>query len=513
MTQNPIIYSDYPDIDCIRVEDAYYMVSTTMFFCPTVTILRSYDLLHWEHAAYVSPTLDGTPAQKLEGGHIYSRGMWAASIRHHNGRFYIMHVCNDTGKTYVYTSTKIDGPWEKRTVEGFYHDPSILFDDDGRAYVVYGNTDIMIRELKPDLSAPLEGGLDRKLMTDEIPHGLGYEGSHFYKINGKYYLFLIHMAKGSPVSRQNGCYVSDSLTGEFKGGDCFADDMGYHRSGIAQGGIVDTPDGDYYMFSFQDRGGVGRVPFFFPFKFDENGLPVCGIDGKAPLYMDIPSTRPDYTYTPLNENGFLSSDGKLKLCWQFNHEPDPALYSFPTTDSYTVTTDRTVKNLHYAKNTLTQRTFGPHCTASVTVNASELNDGDIAGLAAFISCYGFIGVTKENGKLYLTMRSPDFTGGVSDPDKFHICAMGNFINDSEPEEYEKIPLDTDEVRLRMTCDFENGVDFAYFSYESNGETKLIGRPQKLIYRLDYFTGTRAALFLYSTKAFGGRAAFIDFKWE
>ena len=96
---NPIIKTDYPDPDVVRVGDVYYMVSTTMYFMPGCEILRSYDLVHWEHAAYVYETLDGTPAQRLENGeNAYGQGLWAASIGFHKVIYYICLIVNDTGE-------------------------------------------------------------------------------------------------------------------------------------------------------------------------------------------------------------------------------------------------------------------------------------------------------------------------------------------------------------------------------------------------------------------------------
>ena len=80
--RQPLLMLDYPDIDIIRVEDTYYMVSTTMYFLPGCEILKSRDLLHWEHASFVYDHLDDTPAQKLENGqNVYGKGMWAATLR------------------------------------------------------------------------------------------------------------------------------------------------------------------------------------------------------------------------------------------------------------------------------------------------------------------------------------------------------------------------------------------------------------------------------------------------
>src|SRR5690606_11758531 len=109
---NPIIWADYPDPDVIRVDDTYYMVSTTMHMMPGCVILRSYDLIHWETVTYVYDVLDNTPAQRLEGGEqIYGKGMWAATLRYHKGKFYVIFVANDTHKTYLYTAESIEGPW------------------------------------------------------------------------------------------------------------------------------------------------------------------------------------------------------------------------------------------------------------------------------------------------------------------------------------------------------------------------------------------------------------------
>ena len=81
--KNPIMWSDYPDPDLIRVGDAYYMVSTTMFFMPGVPILKSYDLVHWELVSYIFDRIEGYDTV----GAGYGRGQWATSLREYGGRF------------------------------------------------------------------------------------------------------------------------------------------------------------------------------------------------------------------------------------------------------------------------------------------------------------------------------------------------------------------------------------------------------------------------------------------
>ena len=268
---------DFPDPDVIFVDGVYYMISTTMHFLPGGQILRSYDLIHWEHAAYVFDSLDGTPSQKLEGdGYVYGKGMWAASLRYHEGMFYVVFVCNDTWKTYLYRSPKIEGPWVKSEISGFYHDSSLLFDDDGRVYIVYGNTKIYLTELDAELKGPKEGGLHRLIVEDVEKPRLGYEGSHLYKINGRYYLFLIHSLQDQ-WRRVEACFSADSLEGEFSGGDILNDDMDFRNSGVAQGGIVCGVDGAWNGVLFQDSGAIGRIPVIVPVSWEKD-RPVMGID-------------------------------------------------------------------------------------------------------------------------------------------------------------------------------------------------------------------------------------------
>jgi beta-xylosidase len=250
MINNPILRADFPDPDVIRVEDTYYMVSTTMHFMPGAVILRSFDLIHWEIYTHVYDTLDDTPMQKLNGDQsIYGQGMWAASLRHHRGRFYVCFVANDTRKTYLYQANDISGPWKKQTIEGFYHDCSLLFDDDDRVYIVYGNTEIYLTELNEYLTGPKLGGLHRWIVRDREGVRLGYEGTHFYKINQRYYLFFILWLSDGSGRRVEACFSADSLEEEFTGKDVLDDDMGFFNMGVAQGGIVDTPDGDWYAIS------------------------------------------------------------------------------------------------------------------------------------------------------------------------------------------------------------------------------------------------------------------------
>lgn len=493
-----IIWSDYPDLDVIRVEDTYYMVSTTMHFMPGCVILKSYNLLDWEFCTYVYDKLEVTLGETLKDNKgVYGRGMWAASIRYNKGKFYISFVANDTHKTYLYTSDNIQGPWTKQNIEGFYHDMSILFDDDGRNYVVYGNTEIHLTELDETLTKPKAGGINKVIIKDDKDKVfLGYEGSHIYKINGKYYIFMIHLPKGQ--MRTEGCYVADNIEGPWTGCDVLCADVGGWNSGAAQGGIVQTPEGKWYAVLFQDHGALGRIPILVPVEF-KDGFPVFGVDGKVPVEITVQDNRPDYKYAPLYSNDFTNP------AWQWNHIPDSKLTSV-SQNSFAVTTDKVVKNVTQASNTLTQRTFTEECEGSVTVDASALNDGDIAGMCALEGEYGFIGIMKAGDKLKLVTaehKIPYETWAMG----VHDDSVPNFITQKMIEK----PVVT--LKLKFTLHKDNQQVQLMYLDEATGKFEQLGPAVKLRYTLDQFVGVRFALFNYSTKKAGGKATFTDFNYS
>ncbi len=522
---NPITKLDYPDVDVIRVENTYYMVSTTMHFMPGCEILRSYDLINWEHAAYLYDVLDSTPGQRLEGEeNIYGRGMWAATLRFYKGRFYVIFVANDTHKTYLFTAPAVEGPWEKREIEGFYHDCSLLFDEDGKIYLVYGNRHIWLTEMREDLSGPKEGGLHRMIVSDEGNPSLGYEGAHIYKINGKYYVFFIHSLR-TEWKRVEACFVADSLEGEFVGGDVLNDDCGYCNAGAAQGGIVDTPEGDWYSILFQDRGAVGRVPVLLPVCWDGD-FPVFGVDGKVPQKMETKSTRPEYVYADLVQSDDFKGGVRpvespkatmrttkdvhydsfgFKSVWQFNHEPELSLVERDLNDgTVRITTDKICANVTQAKNVLTQRMLFPSCGGYITVDGSQLKDGDYAGLCAFQGKYAQVALTKDEGQLYvvLMVRGEENT-----------TSMGKTKDTQLPVLLEKIAISTTKVRFKIEVDFDHMRDEAKLFYDAGEGWKQIGPVQKLYFRLDHFTGCRFGLFIYATRTIGGRVTFSEFVYE
>ena len=238
---NPVIWADVPDIDMIRVEDTYYMVSTTMFYCPGAPIMKSKDLGSWEIVSYVYETLGDSPKHNLQNNeHDYSHGQWAASIRYKEGNFYVFFASYGTGKSYIFKTDNIEGgKWTRSEINGMYHDASMLLNDDGKNYLVFGSGEIKIKELNSELTNFANGAQERSLFKTGLS-GLAGEGSHIMKIKDYFYIFIIAWPSGS--GRIELAYRSKNLFGPYEGKTILNSGVGTYSSGAAQGAIIDTPD-------------------------------------------------------------------------------------------------------------------------------------------------------------------------------------------------------------------------------------------------------------------------------
>ena len=507
---NPFIWADVPDDDVIRVGDTYYMVSTTMFFSPGAPIMKSKDLVSWEICSYVYDTLADGDVQKLTNGkHDYSHGQWAASLRYHDGHFYVFFGSYGTNKSYIYKTDDIEnGKWTRSEVNGMYHDASMLFDDDGRNYLVYGgNGEIKIKELNSEMTGFKSGGVDKTLFKTGLT-GLAGEGSHIMKINGYYYVFVIAWPNGS--GRIELCYRCKDLLGNYEGKTVLNSGLGTYGSGVAQGGIVDTPDGKWYGVLFQDHGSVGRIPVLVPVTW-QNDWPIMGVNGKAPVTLEIEG---DYKGTHLaKDDEFSYSDNKLALEWQWNHNPDNTAWSVTQREGYLRLTNKTLAScIINARNTLTQRTEGPACSSVIKLDTKGMKVGDYAGLSAFQFKYGNVGVyVADDGskKIYMS-ENGGYNGNAA-------------ITDSRDKIVEQTNLSGDEIYLKVDFRFNtvdgnlnvsNNIDKVKFYYSYDGSNwKQIGNELSMSYDLKMFTGYRSGIYSYATKNLGGYADIDFFDYE
>jgi beta-xylosidase len=484
--KNPVIWADVPDLDIIRVGDTYYMTSTTMYFTPGCPVMRSKDLVNWEIINYVYDILDDNDHMNLQNGkHDYGRGSWASCLRFHGGIFYVAFAAYNTDKTYVFQTEDIEnGKWKKFVIDGVYHDMSILFDD-GKVFMVYGAGEIKIIELTADVTAIKPGGMNKTIIKNADPtggNGLA-EGSHIYKINGFYYIFIISWPKNR--RRIQVCYRCEKIDGDYECKIILDDNIGFQNAGVAQGGIVQTVSGEWFAMLFQDHGAVGRIPVVLPVDWVDN--------------WPLPRTTEKVVASDVE--GIIKSDEfddeTLNLKWQWNHNPVNSHWSFRERAGWLrLTTPGVSRSLSDAKNTLTQRTFGPKCTGILKADVSNMKNGDIAGLAALQDQYGFVGVKMTNNEKHVIMAA------APEAENYEIGI---------PEtEIEAVKLMQDLIFFRVDFNFKEAIDEADFYFSPCGKNwTKIGCKLKMSYRLTHFTGYRFAIFNFATKEAGG---YVDFDW-
>lgn len=499
--QNPIIWADVPDPDVIRVGDEYYMVTTTMHMMPGCPVMRSQDLAVWETVGYVFDTIAPSPRYRLEDGTAYSKGQWAATIRKHNGMFYVVFSNDDAPRqTRVYKSSSPEGPWELHAKLPYLHDSSILFDDDGKVYVVSGSGEIHLRELDADLTGFKRDGLDKIIIkTDSLTAGL-HEGSRILKHEGYYYIFIINWPHGQ--GRRQLCYRSRKIAGPYEWREVINDRFeGW--PGVAQGTLVDSSSGEWYGLFFQDHDAVGRIMTLSPCRW-EDGWPIIG-DGKGHILKNVKISGKSHGVTELTKSD-LFADSKLGLHWQWNHCPVDGAWSLTERPGYLrLRSSRVVRNLYEAPNTLTQRMEGPGCTGEICIDLSGMKDGDVAGLGAFNGHSTLLSVKQESGRKHLMKHNTvvSFTGDE------------RIVSDVNDVEEESAKIKNDKLWLRINADFRFGKDIARCYYSLDGENwRPIGVDYKMKY--DYrllFMGQRFAIYYYATKNPGGYVDVDYFKYK
>lgn len=496
---NPVVWADVPDPDVIRVGDDFYLVSTTMHLMPGAPVMHSKDLVHWDIASYLYDRLDDKPQYDMVEGTVYGRGQWATSLRYRDGRYYAYFSPNDTPfKGYLYTTDNPAGKWSLMARLPHFHDASLFFDDDGRAYVFYGTG--QLRELKPDLTGVLPGGVDTTLFVRDAEETGLLEGSRVVKHDGRYYLLMVSWPAGAP--RRQVCYRADHITGPYEKRvileDAFA---GFPY--VGQGTIVDDGRGNWYGIIFQDRGGVGRVLTLMPCRWVD-GWPLLGDEsGRVPGKMDKPVAGFSSPGLTVSDD---FNDGNLKRNWQWNHNPIDACRSLTVRKGFLrLTTGRVVENLFLAPNTLTQRMEGPRCRGIVALDLSGMKEGDVAGFAAFNSDAGVLAITCRDGKKQLSMQSQSVS----------LTEKEKRVSDVKTRTHETVALTSDTLYLRIDGDFRVGRDIATFYYSrDNKQWRRIGTDFNMTF--DYrrfFMGTKFALFNYATQATGGHidVDFFDYK--
>ncbi len=502
---NPLFYEEFEDPDIIRVGEDYYLAGTTMHMNPAVQIMHSKDLVNWELIGYCLDRLDLGPAFRLEGGNIYGRGIWAPCIRYHKGTFYIFSNVNGVGLQ-VFRSKSIHGPWERNQLPG-RHDLSVLFDDDGKIYLISGNrSPYPIEELTPDLRSFNANAPKRALV------GRMGEGHHLYKINGKY--VDVSAIPGGPVDQM--VAIADSIDGPWQVTRMVqGESLGVTAAAPAraqpndrglwlhQGGIVDTPSGEWWSVIMSDHGSAGRMVALVPITWD-NGFPLIGLPGnlrKAPNTWIKPNTGHTQQPTPafIHDDNF---DGpKLNPHAQWNHVPEDTKWSLTEKPGVLRLHSLPANDFYSARNSLCQRPPGPESIMTVEMDTSGMVVGDTAGLALLSSPYAWIGVVKTTEGPALQMFTAGGSRGRGPGAAAPAPTNAPAISTVNPPKH---------LWLRVHCNFDT--DEAVFSWSAEGKQFTpLGKPFAMTFQLTTFQGVRPALFNYNTTDRpGGHADFDNY---
>lgn len=492
MQNRTIFPTDMPDIDVIRVEDTYYMVSTTMFFMPGAPILVSKDLCHWELASYIFEQIADNETYRLENGkHAYGKGQWATSLCYYNNKFYACFVCHDIAKTFIYsTENPYKSGWDMiASMDEVFHDMSFLIWDQ-RVFLVYDNGDIKIVELKDDLSGVKDNGL-RKLLFKAPSENimLRAEGCRAIVKDNMIYLLFIDWPKNG--IRRELCYRSKSIDEPFEYKRVFENALGRDGCGVAQGTLVNDKDGKWYAVLFQDRGGSGRIPFIFNVTWVD-GWPVIA---NEPICVDSENGFE----AGLFNNSLVDRNGQLAKAWQWNHNPIKESYLLDAkTGVLRLTTGHIADSLLNARNTLTHRTGEPGCAFVAKMDCAHIKVGDYAGLCAFQGKYGQIGIFMEESgpKLYLKMKK----NASNDIGDITVYSSDDFDECEEDIAVDKLSG----IYFKIVYDFGPDSDIASFYYSFDGDNWIqLGHTLKMVFSIDLFVGYRTGIFYYATKETGG----------
>ena len=506
---NPLFYEEFSDPDIIRVGDDFYLTGTTMHTMPGLPVLHSTDLVNWTLLSYALETLDLGPEFRLEDGEIYGQGIWAPCIRFKNGLFYIFSNVNKQ-KTQIYTATDPRGPWTHSEAEYGYHDLTIFFDDDGSSYVVWGYRNLRIAKLDESLHRVIPG-TERELTP---PESLMGEGAHFYKVDGKY---LITSAWFAGRMRMP-CARADHIDGPWEINPAISIDEdfglmeGYKIKGagipftlsppfeivppnpaangrlnLNQGGIVDTPNGEWWAWSMMDYNSLGRLTCLSPVTW-QDGWPYFGLPnnlGRTPRTWVKPTiASPSEIVVPWPSRGDTFDGPALNPLWQWNHVPVDGKWSLAERPGHLRLHTMPAPDFWRARNSLTQRAIGPVSTVTTRLDGSGLQPGDVAGLALLGMPWRWIGLVHTGSNLELQLF--DYQSG-------HATAAA---------------FSGSEIWLRANCDYLS--EEATFSYSTDGRTfHKLGERMIMIFQLKTFQGIRYALFAYNAQGRDGGQADFD----
>lgn len=409
MYRNPVLHADYSDPDVCAVGEDYFLTASSFNCTPGLPILHSKDLVNWKIVNYALKKVE--PVEYYNEAR-HGKGVWAPSIRFHEGMYYIYWGDPDFGIFVVKTRDPYgewDAPVLVKAGKGMI-DPCPLWDDDGRVYLAHAwagsrakfNSVLTVCELNKEGTKVISDPVLVFDGNDGVNHTI--EGAKFYKRNGFYYLFA---PAGGVVSGWQLVMRSKDVYGPYEARIVMAQGK-TDINGPHQGGWVDTPAGESWFLHFQDKGAYGRVLHLNPMKW-VNDWPVIGVDKDGDGCGDPVSRyrkpKTDKTYpieTPVESDEFDTRKLGLQWEWHANYQD---VFGFTTNMGYARIYGHELsphfKNFWEVPNLLMQKFPAEEFTATAKLKVSAKDDGQLSGLIIMGWDYSWIGVEKQGEKFLL----------------------------------------------------------------------------------------------------------------
>ncbi|MFO1524124.1 MAG: glycoside hydrolase 43 family protein [Kiritimatiellia bacterium] len=405
--RNPVLPADFSDLDCIRVGDTYYAISSTLQYSPGMTILASKDLVNWDYAGHAVADLRQIgPELNWDRMNRPGRGVWAGAIRHHAGRFHVYFGTPDEG--YFMTSApQPQGPWEPLTQlmkSSGWDDCCPFWDDDGQAWfigtrfapdpVTGKKYNIHLWRMTPDGKALVEG-------SDQILYqAQGSEANKLFKVGDTYHHYFSEVRNGERVPMMG---RAKSITGPYEYRQLTDVDPRLDRE-PNQGGIIDDPAGNWWFFTHHGTGGwEGRAASLMPVTWTE-GWPVPGKIGADGLgRIEWSGRKPaggGAPATPRTSDDFSSDT--LGPQWQWHYQPRAEKWSLTERPGFLrlhAFKPLAGDDLYKVGNLLSQRAWcAPDNRVTVRMEIAGMADGQQAGLVVHTAAVqGGVGVRMEKG--------------------------------------------------------------------------------------------------------------------
>lgn len=424
---NPILAGFYPDPSITRVGDDYFLVNSTFAYFPGIPVFHSRDLVSWRQVGNAIHR----PSQLDFDSLGISRGVFAPTIEHHDGTFYVLNTCVDCGGNFLVTARDPAGPWSDPVwlpeVGGI--DPALFFDDDGRAYVLNndapigpplyeGHRAIWIQEFDPAAQKTvgprtliLNGGVDLASKPVWI------EGPHLYKRDGWYYLSAAE--GGTAADHRQVILRSRSVRGPFEPGPNnpiltqrhLNPDRPFPVTSAGHADLVQTQAGEWWAVFLavrpyrEDYHNIGRETFLLPVRWSDGWPTILSGDATIPYAARRPNLPAQPApAVPLNGNFTLREefdDAELAPYWSMIRTPRERWYDLSSTPGWLTLRARPAHIGRLAQPSFVGRRQQHHwATASTAMRYAPARPGDQAGLVAFQNddFYYLLAVTLSDGR-------------------------------------------------------------------------------------------------------------------